>query len=126
VNRPPWLLMVVLAAGCSGSPEPVGTGPAPAKDPEEVVRAAMSAVFKVQPSSVDMNRPLCDAPTKADDLDLVELVMEIEERLGVEIPDEKVQEFLGGQLGKVPIRITPAQLVVLAQQAKPGSRSKKR
>ena len=57
-----------------------------------------------------MNKPLSDPPLKADDLDLVELVMEVEERLGVAIQDDQVEK-LSGKLGKGPIRMTPIQIV---------------
>ena len=126
MNRPLRVLVVVLAAGCSGAPESNGTGPAPAKDADRAVREAMASVFDVKPSSVDMNRPLGDPPFNADELDLVELVMEVEERLGVEIPDAKIEELEAGQPKKAPVRVTPAQLVEIARQAKPASKSKKR
>ena len=71
-----------------------------------------------------MSRPLSEAPYNADDLDLVELVMEIEDRLEVRIADERVEEMSGGKLGKAAIRITPAQLVILAKQARPNPKSK--
>jgi acyl carrier protein len=115
-------------AGCSGQSQPIGgaSGSTSARDPEAAVRSAIAAVFKVDPSAVDMNRPLSEAPFKADDLDLVELVMEIEERLGVSIPDERVEEMSGGKLARGPIQITPAQLVTLAKQAKRSSKPKER
>jgi acyl carrier protein len=120
------VLVVGFMAGCSGQPPPAGTtaDTAASRDPEVVVRAAIAAQFKVDPSAIDMSRPLAEAPYHADDLDLVELVMEIEDRLGVTIPDERVEEMSGGRLGKAPIRITPAQLVMLAKQAKPSRKSK--
>ena len=127
-SRAMLCLVAALAVGCLSQSDPAGgtAEQAPTSDPEAAVRAAISKRFEVRPSAIDMDRRLCDAPFKADDLDLVELVMEIEERLGVTIPDERVEELLDGQLGKVPIRITPAQLVTLAKQAKSGPRTKKR
>ena len=120
------VLMVGFMAGCSGQPQPAGAtaDPAASRDPEVAVRAAIAAQFKLDPLAIDMSRPLSEAPYNADDLDLVELVMEIEEKLGVRIADERMEEMSGGKLGKTAIRITPAQLVILAKQAKPNPKSK--
>src|SRR5205823_6097655 len=95
------VLLVALIAGCSGQSGPDGTTAAPAasRDPEVAIRAAIAARFKVDPSAIDMSRPLSEAPYNADDLDLVELVMDIEERLGVTIADERVEEMAGGKRG---------------------------
>jgi acyl carrier protein len=113
-----------LAFGCTSQP-PAETDRSPShkSEAERIVRAAIGDVFKVNPSAIDMNRPLSQAPLNADDLDLVELVMVVEERLGVVIPDERVEELSGGKLGKDPIRLTPAQLVRLAQEAKPSKKN---
>jgi hypothetical protein len=72
-----------------------------------------------------MDRPISDSPLKADDLDLVEIVMELEERLGIEIADAAI-ERQAGPLGKGTVRITPSQLVSIARDAPKVQPSKRK
>jgi acyl carrier protein len=82
-----------------------------------VVREVVAHQLGIDPSAVSMDRPISDPPLGADELDLVEIVMELEDRLGVEIPDAALERHLGGAFGKGPARITPAQLVAVAADA---------
>jgi acyl carrier protein len=70
-----------------------------------------------------MDRPISEPPLKADDLDLVEIVMTLEERRGVEISDAALERY--GKLGG-PVRITPNQLATIVKEAPKGAHTKKR
>ena len=121
----PLAAVVALSAGCADRPDPATGNAVAGMDVEAVVRAAIGQQFRVDPAAIDMDRPLSDPPLKADELDLVELIMEIEDRLGVEISDAEV-ERVGGIKPGGPIRLTPADLVRLARTAKPAKAPKGR
>ena len=110
-----WVLIICIAIiGCAAERAPAPT----ARDStEKAVVAVISEFFKVDASAIVMDRSISDPPLNADDLDVVEIVMDLEERLGIEISDEAVERVGGGKLGGGPIRITPNQLVSLARQA---------
>lgn len=57
----------------------------------EEIREAISAQLNVPMENITMNTRFVE-DLKADSLDLVELVMDLEERYGVEIPDEQLAE----------------------------------
>jgi acyl carrier protein len=109
----------VCLSACSNTSPPQRLPTAPdAGKPELIVRKAIGELFKTDATIIDMNRPISESPLNADDLDLVELVMEIEEQLDVTITDAELEKAMGGKLGTTSIRITPAQLVDIASQAK--------
>jgi acyl carrier protein len=76
---------------------------------ESLVRNVISELLKVDSSAIPMDKPISDPPLKADELDLVEIVMELEERQGVEIPDAAIESS---------VRITPNQLVAIVRHAR--------
>ena len=57
----------------------------------EEIREAISAQLNVPMENITMDTRFVE-DLKADSLDLVELVMDLEERYGVEIPDEQLAE----------------------------------
>ena len=50
----------------------------------------------IDPGAVDPNLPLSKLKVAADELDVVEIVMSIEEELDVEIKDEEIEDKVGG------------------------------
>ena len=82
------------------------------QDVEKVVRSVIAERFAVSPASFDLNESLSDPPFKADDLDVVELIMTLEERLGVVIPDQTADKHCPDLL-----RCTPAMLASTASEA---------
>lgn len=112
-----WVILVVVAAGCSPSagPETGADYPGTRDGVERTVREVTARLLKVDAATISMDRPISDPPWSADDLDLVEIVMELEKRLGIEIADASVERYLGGPLAKGPIRRTPNQLVAVAR-----------
>ncbi len=124
----PWFLVALLitVSGCAPNTGPT-QGPDSRIEPgaaEKSVRATISDLLKVDSSAIPMDRPISEPPLRADDLDLVEIVMELEERKGVEISDAAIERY-AGKLGKGQIRITPNQLVSLVREA-PKLQSPKR
>src|SRR6478609_5957937 len=93
--------LVVAASGCGSRVEPgsVAGRPSPPDEVDWTVRAVLADLLKADAAAIPMDRPISDPPLKADDLDLVEIVMEIEERLGVEIADTAIEQQ-AGPLGK--------------------------
>ncbi|HEX6182485.1 MAG TPA: phosphopantetheine-binding protein [Pyrinomonadaceae bacterium] len=61
--------------------------PADRQQLENVIRDIVAEVLGVPPNEVDVGAPLMKQKVPADELDAVEIVMLIEERFGVEIPD---------------------------------------
>jgi acyl carrier protein len=120
------IAVVVSVSGCISNTEPA-KGPSNQAAPdvaERTVRAVISDLLKVNSSAIPMDKPISDPPLKADDLDLVEIVMELEERNEVEISDAAVERY--GKLGKGPIRITPNQLVAIVREAPKRQQSKRK
>ncbi len=98
------------------TPRPSTSKPNPPDAPltaQAAVQSAIAKQFQIAPSTIEMHHPLGNAPLNADELDVVELVMEIEETLHVTIPDEA--------LGTNPLKLTPARLVEIVEQARTGS-----
>jgi acyl carrier protein len=80
-----------------------------ADDAEDMVRSVIAGLHAVNPADIRMDRPLSDAPLRADALDLAEIVVELEESLGVEIAAAVQRK--GGT------RITPGQLAAVVREA---------
>jgi acyl carrier protein len=100
-----------------------GTGrPATSDAVERVVREVIADLLEVDAAVIPMDRPISDPPLKADDLDVVEIVMEVEERLGIEIADAAIERQAGGTLE----RITPNQLVSVAREAPKAQQPKRK
>jgi acyl carrier protein len=112
-----WLFMpaalcglMVLHGGVSiGATTPTKTGAEEKKgrvsavqapDPKivEKVRAIAAEILGVKASAVDVDVPLSKQKAAADELDLVEIVMALEEKFGIEIAD--------ADLGGTPAQFT--------------------
>ncbi|WP_206107847.1 acyl carrier protein [Paludisphaera rhizosphaerae] len=124
MNRRTLILTLAVLAGCSERVNPIAPaepGSAVASDPSDPVQISIRDLIverlAVDRSKVDMNRPIGDPPLSADDLDLVELILDIEERFDVSIPDEELEKVTGAPAAELPSRITPAHLATLAKQA---------
>lgn len=119
--------LIVILIGCNTEREPT-KGPeiqARSDGNKSAVRAVISELCKLEAAAIPMDRPISDPPLKADDLDLVEIIMELEDRLGVKISDATVERY-AGKLGKGPIKITPNQLVLVVEQSPKSQQSKKK
>ncbi len=90
----------------------------PISNTKAAVLAELGKHFKVASESIDVNRSLMVPPLKADDLDLVEIVMNLEERFQVEIPDSLIEKHGNGKLGDKSFDLTPLQLVTIVDESK--------
>jgi acyl carrier protein len=86
---------------------------------ERVVRSVISKNLKVDPSAIEMDKPISEPPLNADELDLVEIVMDLEEQLIIVVPEEALEH----QLGKGPVQITPRQLATIVREASKSRQS---
>ena len=66
----------------------------------------------IEPGSVDIDLPLSKQKTAADELDVVEIVMNVEKELNVEIKDEEI----GGTLGNVIDSLSVRKLVEIVSR----------
>ena len=86
---PLWLLMIgVLSSGC-GSKQQKQTQSSP-QSPVERVRLEVAGILGKKAGDIDISKPLTEQG--ADELDIVEIVMALEEAFKVEIPDSAIGE----------------------------------
>ena len=60
-----------------------------------VIRDIVAKILSIEPNAVDVNAPLSRQKIAADELDVVEIVMGVEEAFGVEIKDEEIADGKG-------------------------------
>jgi acyl carrier protein len=119
-------MLVVTAFGCFDTSQKNVT-PKPPPDLEKTVRDVIAKQLNVKPDAIDMRKPLSDPPLKADDLDVVEMLMSLEERLDVFFPDSVLDKYDKIAPKSGPSRVTAADLVTAAEEAlsKPMPRKKR-
>jgi acyl carrier protein len=120
--RQPLQIAFLFFVACNYTTNPPK---APAADDAEqkLVRTVIADQLKVDPASIVMDRPISEPPLKADELDLVEIVMTLEEQRGVEISDAALERY--GNLGD-SLRITPNQLASVVREARSDGQRKRR
>jgi acyl carrier protein len=104
-----------LFAGCdsksrpqTSAPKTEGAGPSQTASSDaghilSGVRGVAAEQLKLEPGAVDVDAPLSKQKVAADELDLVEIIMKVEERFRVEIRDEEVSNP-AGQLKDLSVR----------------------
>ena len=96
--------VLLICAGC---------GSQPAQQTVDRVRSEVATVLKKDAAQIDVTTPL--AAQGADELDIVEIVMAVEEAFKVEIPDSEVDE----NVGEVSKTLTVQKLAeIVARQQK--------
>ena len=80
-------------------------------DFELVVRRVVGERLKVKPESLDMTKPI------SDELDVVQIVMTLEERFVILIPDKIIEKHGKGKLGDLSCKLTPSQLVAIVKES---------
>jgi acyl carrier protein len=82
------LPLAFIQLGCSGEPsQPASPDRAQI---EGRVAKAFGEQFGIDPKTIDVNASLGDQKIQADELDVVEIVMRVEEEFDIEIKDEEV------------------------------------
>jgi acyl carrier protein len=79
--------MVAVSPAARATPQAI---PADRRQLENVIRDIVAEVLGVAPGEVDVGAPLTKQKVPADELDAVEIVMGIEDKFGVEIPDADI------------------------------------
>src|ERR1019366_2588919 len=82
-------LLVLVGCGESNPEKPKAANASP--EVERVVRAVVARQLKVKADGIDMKKPL--SALNADDLDIVEMVMDLEEQLDITIPDSAIERY---------------------------------
>jgi acyl carrier protein len=122
ITSPLWVLIVMLLlSGCGqkAGEKPIERTVSGDKYVQPVLVLA-AKVLNTQAAKLDVNKPLLDQG--ADELDVVELVMLVEEEFDIEIPDEELEER-----NKEPIKNLNIKKIALAvakqKQKKPSRRT---
>jgi acyl carrier protein len=105
----------VLAALLVGFLTCAGCGSRPAQTNVERVRSEVAKILKKDPAQIEVTKPLL--ALGADDLDIVEIVMAVEEAFKVEIPDSAIAGK-GGEVSKSLTVQTLAEIVARQQKAR--------
>jgi acyl carrier protein len=81
-------------------------------DVEPVVRGVVAERLRVKPQSIDMNKPIVD------ELGVVQIVMTLEERFKIEIPDKIIDQHGHAKLGEPACKLSPFQLVAIVEESR--------
>ena len=139
---PTAIILMLILSGCGPQAERTETPvpaapkirstPTPAEQPTEAgVREILASHFHVDAKEIPFDQSLDKPPLQADELDLVEIIMELEDRYSITIPDGEVSfESTDRETGLPAVRVTPQNLVKIVdtlrrQAKKPAPRSKK-
>ena len=83
----PVVVICVLSSGCGGKQKQSGSSN---DSPVEKVRLEVAEILGKKTGDIDTSKPLIEQG--ADELDIVEIVMALEEAFKVEIPDSAIGE----------------------------------
>ena len=86
------MLCLLLCSGCSTEPAN--------RDVVDRVRSEAAKILKIDAGQIDVTKPLTECG--ADDLDVVELIIAVEEAFNISIPDDAVFED-GHHVGKLTV-----------------------
>jgi acyl carrier protein len=117
-----WLFSA--ATGCDVGPRPLSGPVAVVKSHDRGLSTDEAAIivilgkqFGKQPDEIQSSNSLKDLG--ADELDLVEVVMELEEEFQISIPDGAVQKAAGeATMDNMLKRLTPPKLAALVEEAR--------
>ena len=92
---------------------------------EDGVRKMLAEVFDVDPAQIAFDQPLAQPLLDADNLHVMEIMMELEDRFSIAIPTEDVETFeKDPETGDVIVRTTPQQLVELVDRLQNSPRKR--
>jgi acyl carrier protein len=95
---PAVLLAAALLAPAQDTAPPAAPKPAPKPCTVEDVQRAVAKILKTTPDKIAPDALLSDKAIGADDLDVVEIIMELEDAFDVSIPDERTSDPKTGAL----------------------------
>jgi acyl carrier protein len=82
------------------------------------VTKIVAEILSLKPEEVDVDAPLTKQKNPADELDVVEIVMGVEEAFNIEIKDEE----LGGTLDDATKDLTVTKLVAIVAKKKQANK----
>lgn len=86
---------------------------------ESIVRREVAARLRVNPQSLDMKQAI------ADGVDVIHIVMSLEERFVLEIPESVIVKHVGVELGNLACKPSPMQLVAIVSESQELAARKK-
>ena len=111
---------LIVVYGCDRSPA-ASSRSGPSSPHEERVLSIVATQFGLRASDIDVKQPFKAQHIDADELDVVELVMEMEDQFGVSIADAAIDSEIGSEkpdAGKLSVAI----LAKVAANASPATR----
>jgi acyl carrier protein len=97
-----WIAAAALAAGVVTAPEALAATPIPMVEILDRVRAEAASQLGRKKSDIEITRPLFEQGL--DELDLVELVMALEEKFEVELPDAELAPLGKESMDKLTVQ----------------------
>lgn len=92
----PTIAAIVIGALLACNPSRESASPeAPNPDLLPIVVESMSEQLGIQLTDIDPDAPFSQLVPPPDELDVVELIMRVEERTGIEVTDEAMRQELG-------------------------------
>jgi acyl carrier protein len=119
-------LATPAATGCGNKPPSGGSANNPAADARAQssrpdnrqvvteIRDIVAKVLSIEPEAVDVSAPLSKQKAAADELDVLEIVMGVEESFGVEIRDEEIT----GESGEISEDLSVKKLADIVSNKK--------
>jgi acyl carrier protein len=108
--------LIGVTCGRGGADRSERLSPADAQADLAIVREIVSTEIGVPLSMLDDDRPLSSQTTAMpfDELAFVEIILKIEERLGITVSDEVAAEFFGRGARDMPEMLDPAKVTIEA------------
>lgn len=85
------------------------------------IKRIVGKILGLDPKTIDVNAPLSKQKVAADELDVIEIVMAVEETFNVEIKDEELEGADLSQMTNITISKL-AEIVARKQKGKPAER----
>ena len=78
---------------------------------------AVATILGDAPESIDLDRPILNAGREIEEFDLLEIMIELEDRFDVEIDEGSIERASGGRFDQIQKTLTPRQLFGIVAEA---------
>lgn len=107
------LMLALMMASCSKSPS------SPSGDPDlDAVCEITSKIMQTPKSELTVDVPVASLKPPLDDLDIVEIVLQLEDRYKISISDADLMTAAGGEKSNLQAKLTLQALAKLVKQAR--------
>jgi acyl carrier protein len=86
-------------------------------DERREVLEGIATILGNSPDSVALDEPILNPGKEIEEFDLLEILIELEDRFDVEIEEEVIERSTGGRFNEVQKRLTPRQLFAIVAEA---------